>query len=110
VSTRLTYTGLTEMVQEKLHGVAMVTIEQLFYSLQLPLLCLSGKRGRVAEGVTQQLPAVCTRAHNNEAPYHSFVHRSSTTSVKKVHACMGPGNESDVCPLTHNQNCGTLTD
>ena len=70
----LTYTGLTEMVQEKLHGVAMVTIEQLFHSLQLLLLCLSGKRGRVAEGVTQQLPAVCTRTHNNEAPYHSSVH------------------------------------
>ena len=90
----LTYTGLTKMVQEKLHGVAMVTIEQLFHSLQLLMLCLSGKRGRVAEGVTQQLPAVCTRTHNNEAPYHSATHAGLQLQVSRRY-------EFDVYSLTY---------
>ena len=60
----LTYTGLAEMVEEKLHGIVMVTIEEPLHSVQFLLLCLSGKRGRVPERVAQQLPAECTRAHN----------------------------------------------
>ena len=60
----LTYTGLAEVVEEKPHGIVMVTIEEPFHSLQFLLLCLSGKRGRVPERVAQQLPAECTRAHN----------------------------------------------